>query len=650
MKKYSFVSLLLGAVMACMSISVSASGPKREMRATWFTTVANIDWPTTTGATAQKQEMIQMLDSIQSLKMNAVFFHVRPCADAFYNSAYEPWSSYLKVNRGTYPGYDPLQFCIDQCHKRGLACHAWMNPYRYSNRQGDGWSGSNDTPLNYENTHPEWLLYYSSNIVLDPGLPEVRQRIKDVVGDLLSKYDVDGIIFDDYFYPYGGTTNQDSVSQRLYKPEGMNVHDWRRQNVNKMVADVYDTIQAVKPWVTFGISPFGIWTTNYTVAQQEGVSLPANITGGNMYQEIYCDPVAWLKEGTIDYISPQLYWKIGGAQDYTVLSKWWGRLADRFGKQFYSSMAVYRYAEKNNANKDFTVEELQNQAQLNRKAVTDNAPGAVFYNTKAWVYDKPFRKAFAKEEFEFYALPPAINWKPTAERTMVTNLQADGQTVTWEHADSDVHFAVYAVPNAFRNRVGIFSKSDVLLGVTYSKSFTLPEGITTGAYKIGVSVLDRYNNEYSLRILGEAEAEQQATTLQEPKNGAMRKLPITFSWDIVLQADCYIIQIARDPDFEDIVLAHETTDVSFITTQRQLFNYLPLGTYYWRVKTRKANANDVWSEARMFELSLTDDIEQTTAQRKLQGVYSPLGIYMGTETDKLQSGLYIVNGQKQLIQ
>ena len=366
---FSFAAGVL--LLFLISTPAEASGPKREMRATWFTTVANIDWPTTTGASAQKKEMLQMLDSIQSLKMNVVLFHVRPCADAFYKSAYEPWSSYLKVGRGTNPGYDPLQFCIDECHKRGLACHAWMNPYRYSDRNGNDWTGSNDTELNYSHTHPEWLLTYKSSIVLDPGLPEVRQRIKDVVGDLLSKYDVDGIIFDDYFYPYGGTTNQDDATAAKYKPEGMNVHDWRRDNVNKMVQDVYDTIQAVKPWVTFGISPFGIWTTNYTVAAKEGVTLPSGITGGNMYQEIYCDPVAWLKAGSIDYISPQLYWKIGGGQDYKLLSKWWGRLADRFGKHFYSSMAIYRYHDEG----AFTVSELQNQAQLNRTAVTDNAPG-----------------------------------------------------------------------------------------------------------------------------------------------------------------------------------------------------------------------------------------------------------------------------------
>lgn len=588
-----------------------------------------------------------MLDSIQSLKLNAVFFHIRPCADALYNSAYEPWSSFMKVSRGTYPGFDPLQFCIEECHKRGIECHAWMNPYRYS-RTGASWTGSNDTPLNYENTHPDWLLYYSNNIVLDPGLPEVKQRIKDVVGDVLSKYDIDGIIFDDYFYPYGGTTNQDSASVRKYKPADMNVHDWRRDNVNQMVKAVYDTIQAVKPWVTFGISPFGIWTTNYTVANQEGISLPPNISGGNMYQEIYCDPVAWLKAGTVDYISPQLYWKIGGGQDYSVLSKWWGRLTDTFGKQFYSSMAVYKYHEKSDA--AYTVSELQNQTDLNRVAVYDNAPGSVFYNTLAWVFDSKFRKAFRKEQFATYALPPAINWKPAPERTMVTDLAANGQTVTWNHADADVHFAVYAVPNNFRNRIGIFSKGEMLLGITYSKSFTLPAGVSSDTHKIAVSVLDGYNNEYALRVLGEPEAEQQAATLLTPAEGGKRKVPFTFTWDLVPQADCYLFQLARDANFEDIILTHETIDPSFTTSSRHIIAALPLGTYYWRVKTRKANTNDVWSAPRTVEIALEDSIEDaldmTTAQPLRQGVYSLLGVYMGDDVESLDGGLYIVNGQK----
>lgn len=649
LEKHSFVQHLVWVtVLLLIPGWLGAQNPKREMRATWLTTVNNIDWPTSQSAASQQKEMIRMLDSIQALKLNTVFFQVRPCADALYNSAYEPWSSFMQVPRGTAPSYDPLQFVIDECHKRGLACHAWMNPYRYS-RTGARWTGTNDTPLNYEHTHPDWLLYFSGNIVLDPGLPEVKQRVKEVVGDLLSKYEVDGIIFDDYFYPYGGTTNQDSVSQRLYKPAGMKVDDWRRDNVNQMVQAVYDTIQAVKPWVTFGISPFGIWTTSYTVAQKEGITLPSNITGGNMYQEIYCDPVAWLKDGSVDYISPQLYWKTGGAQDYKILSKWWGQLVDRFGKHFYSSMAIYKYSEHSDA--AYTVAELENQTLLNRAAVTDNAPGAVFYNTKGWVYDKSFRNAFRANEFKCMALQPAINWKPAPDHNMVTNLQVNGHTLSWECADEGVHFAIYAVPNGFRNRIGVFSKGDALLAISYDTHFELPADMPVSAYKIAVSVLDGYNNEFSLRVLGETERTSEPTTLLSPGQGDVRKLPLTFAWQQVPQADSYVLQVARDADFQDIVLAQETTETSFSSDARVYFRYMPLGTYYWRVRTRLANANDVWSAPRSFRLDTYDDLEDITIlqPQSKAGVYSILGIYLGTSTDNLPKGIYIVNGQKVIL-
>ncbi|MDR1381567.1 MAG: family 10 glycosylhydrolase, partial [Tannerella sp.] len=424
MKKYY---LVISALLFTY-IYVASQPPKREMRATWIATVGSIDWPKQTSAASQQDEMRKMLDSIQALNLNTVFFQVRSRCDAMYNSAYEPWSSDLKIARGATPAYDPLAFALEECHKRGLECHAWLNPYRYNNI-GAGWTGSNNSPLNYENTHPDWLLWYSSNVVLDPARPEVRQQIKNVVGDIVSKYDnLDGIVFDDYFYPYGGTTNQDAASQSQYLGAwqaghpGKTVHDWRRDNVNRMIADVYDTIQAVRPYITFGVSPFGIWTTTASVAAAEGITLPSGITGGNMYQEIYCDPVAWLKEGTVDYISPQLYWKIGGAQDYNTLCTWWANLANRFGIQFYSSMALYRYAEDNPSNVGYyqNVTEFKNQTLKNRSASNDNAPGSVFYNTNAWVYNTNLRSEFRAAIFQYPALTPAIHWKPAAEQEPVS--------------------------------------------------------------------------------------------------------------------------------------------------------------------------------------------------------------------------------------
>lgn len=594
-------------------VSALVANPKREMRATWLTTVANIDWPKsyTKDVETQQKELISLLDACVKFNMNTVLFHIRPACDALYKSDYEPWSSYLNNGRGVDPGWDPLQFCIDECHKRGMACHGWINPYRYNKRGGYDWTGNDDTTkLNYKYSHPEWLLYYKNDIILDPALPEVRQQIKNVVGDIINKYDIDGILMDDYFYPYGGTSNQDAESVSKYKPADMTVGDWRRWNVNQMVKAVYDTIQAVKPWVTFGVSPFGIWTTDSSVASKRGIRLPYNITGGNMYAEIYCDPVAWLEEGTVDYISPQLYWKIGGGQDYKKLSKWWGDICNRFGKHFYSSMALYKYESG-----DFSATEIRNQLVLNR-TVKDNAPGAVFYNTRAWSGSSKLRVNVTKEGAEFHdlALPPAINWKPAKERTMVENLSLNGQVLSWTHAEADeLHYAIYAIPNDSIGLSSVYSRGDMLVGVSYQTEFELPAEVTVSTHQIAVSVLDKYNNEYALRILNQALNQPKATTLLFPTDEALKKLPFTFHWEEVENADSYIIQFAKDEEMTQIVMAQEVTTTSFDTELRLSLEYLPLGDYYWRVKTRIPNAGDTWSKVHKVTLSLEDNVENVHA-------------------------------------
>jgi len=650
------VALLLGVS------ALSAQTPKREMRATWIAVVNQIDWPKVNGAEAQKSRMIQILDSVKALNMNAIFFHVRMRCDAVYNSAYEPWSSDLSVARGTNPGYDPLAFTIEECHKRGIECHAWLNPYRY-NINGSGWTGSNNHPLNYENTHPEWLLWYSNNVVCDPALSEVRMRIKSIVGDILSKYEeVDGIIFDDYFYPYGGTTDQDAASVAKYKPANMDVHDWRRDNVNRMIADVYDTIQAVRPWVAFGVSPFGIWTTNTSVAAKEGVPLPPGITGGNMYQEIYCDPVAWLKAGTVDYISPQLYWKTGGGQDYNTLCPWWANLANRFGVHFYSSMANYKYNEQTDP--AYTIQELASQSLRNRTSSKDDAPGSVFYNLLAWfdhsspLKHREFRNYFRANVYQKPALTPAISWKPANDQGLVTFNSPVGSTISWTYNETtdNVRFAVYAVPLAQANTPGVYSKSENLLGVAYNKQYTLPNGISTSSHRIAVSVLDRYGNEFAPRTMGGSLATSEPAQPNFPNDLAAVRLPVTFRWNAVTGADCYVWQLATDAGFTKIVCTRETADPQF-NTSVQLNIKEDNKTYYWRVRTRKANARDVWSETRRVILSdgtglspvssatLKADIydnnliiETAVAGPAVIRIYSPSGQLQSTTEHRLQSG------------
>jgi len=531
-----------------------AQPPKREMRAGWLATVYRIDWPTTpmTSVTpanivAQKAEFVSILDSVKAANMNAVLFQIRPETDAFYNSAYEPWSAHLGGTRGIYPGYDPLAFAIEEAHKRGIELHAWLNPYRYETSAGK-YTG---LPGDYKTAHPEWILDYAKYtngvkttdgvVILDPGNPNVRKLIKNVVGDILSKYDIDGIIFDDYFYAYAGTNSTlDSYSQGLYKPSNMTLSNWRRDNVNKMVADVYDTIQMVKPYVNFGVSPFGIWTTQTAVATAQGLTLPAGITGSNMYEQIYCDPVAWMKQDKVDYISPQLYWTTTSTgQDYKKLCPWWSDVANKYSKYFYSSMSMtaltstYKapqyspaipYAEipenlhelklytkagglltglskteqRVAASVNFDDAEVGLQIDWNRNSTKNNAPGSVLYSIKNLWTKGNFTKYLREQKFTKPALVPALHWKSHPKLSSPENVKLNSLTLNWDFANENVRFAIYAIPNGLINDSTVFKTSQYLLGLSYSTSFDLTKYSTLlSTCQFAVSVVDRFGNEFS---------------------------------------------------------------------------------------------------------------------------------------------------------
>ncbi len=668
MKKYLF----LVATAIVLIPSLFAQSPKREMRAAWMATVWRIDWPSnviyTTGNVSQinqqKTAMIRYLDSIQVANMNTVFFQVRSRSDAMYNSSYEPWSSDLVATRGMEPGYDPLAFAIEEAHKRGIELHAWLNPYRYETTDNQ-FVG----PEDYRTTNPEWLLDYSNGYaILNPGLPEVKQRITDVVQEIVTNYDVDGIVFDDYFYAYGGTpTDLDLATQQLYKPATMNVHDWRRKNVNDMILSVYTMIQQVKPYVTFGVSPFGIWTTNQTVAQNEGVPLPPGITGGNMYQEIYCDPIAWLKQGSVDYISPQLYWPTTSTgQDYDILAPWWADVALRFGKHFYSSntlsgMAAYtptrsanvKHTEANipeNTNAfefrneliptetlspfekqmllstgevkftnvtetgtinylqpamstratGLTAEEIGLQIIRNRLSAKDDAPGSVFYSIKG-LYTSGFTTYLRNFIFTHKSLQPAINWKPTQNYGMVDNISVTGTTLAWDEVDPNVRYTVYAIPNSRVTDVSVFQTSEFLKGISYSPTFDVT-GIDASQYTFGVAVLDRYGNEFPVRLQNQPITPTPSATLISPDNNAeiVFGTPhnVLFNWSEVTGVYAYFLEVDTSATFESIIFSRELTETSFSSDS---FSELTDGvTYYWRVRTRMAGSVDGLSEVRSF--------------------------------------------------
>lgn len=639
---------IIVVVLVCVLQMVVGQSPKRELRSTWLTTVWRLDWPSVTvpaptGANEaerlaaiqqQKNEFIGILNSLKAANMNAAFFQVRSMCDAMYQSSYEPWSAYVSSVRGANPGYDPLAFAIEEAHKRGIELHAWLNPYRYSTSS----STHGELPTDYYNTHRDWLLAYDSYLkILNPGYPQVVTQIKKVVGEIVNNYDVDGIVFDDYFYAYGGTSAVlDSAAQRLYKPAGKNVNDWRRENVNRMIKAVYDTIQSVKPYVTFGVSPFGTWTTDVSVAESRGIMLPSGVGAtGNMYAEIYCDPIAWLQEGSVDYVSPQLYWTTYSSYPYGKLAPWWSDISNRFGKHFYSSHSISALTAASGAPvskiiklaseevdikslstlellaikqktlsksmrapqaSNFAPSEVGLQVDFNRTSDVNDAPGSVFYATDKLINTSGFISYLNQNVFTRPAITPAIGWKPSEDQTLVENMSLTGQTLSWSYNKNNVRYAIYAIPNANRNDEAVFANSKYLLGMAYNKEFEMPAAVNSSTHKIGVSVVDRYGNESSVRVLGETLSTAQSAVLQFPAENTHVLLPCVFSWSKVEGADSYIWQLARDAQFTDLVCSRETVSPQFFSgLQTNLKDNIQ---YYWRVKTRKANAVSVWSQVR----------------------------------------------------
>lgn len=502
---------------------VSAQSPKRELRATWIASVSRIDWPKSTNSNTQKQELIAILDKLEMANMNTAYLQVRPMCDAFYKSKYEPWSQYLTGTRGKDPGYDPLAFAIEEAHKRGIELHAWLNPYRYES--GAANHGADDY---VRKNHPEWLLKYANLTILDPSNPEVNQYIINVVEDIISNYNVDGVIFDDYFYPYEGTTNQDAYSQNLYKPVEKNVGDWRRENVNKTMADIYKMIQQTKSTVKFGIGPFGIWGGTPTLAAQYGVDYINTSGGTSAYDKIYCDALAWMKEKSIDYISPQCYWPSSNTAQwgYSTLVPWWSKVAKKYDRHFYSSMRISTmgtatrnsaemklvYAEYNITAEDLdgfsqleraitstkakSTDECGYEVDLNRSTDMLNAPGHVFFNTTQF-FSYGLHSYLKNEKFTQPALTPLLTWKTAKPFPLMSDVKLEGNTFSWsvETLTTD-RFAIYLVPNAEAENPEAYKTSAYLKKITWNKSLDMSQYMTLMAtHKLAVSIVDAHGNE-----------------------------------------------------------------------------------------------------------------------------------------------------------
>lgn len=371
MKIFSSCFLLLAS---CFLPVALFSQTKSEFRGVWVATVDNIDWPSrgNFNSDSQKVEFIKLLNTHQQNGLNALIVQVRPVTDAFYPSQYEPWSEFLTGTQGQppMPYYDPLEFMIAETHKRGMEFHAWMNPYRAVFNIGR----SSVAPNHITKIHPEWFLTYGDKKYFDPGNKEVQQYLTNVVKDVVSRYAVDAIHFDDYFYPYRipGKEFPDQASYKQYG-NGLGKDDWRRSNTDSIISMLSAVIKKENPKCQFGISPFGVWRN----VDKDPDGSKTNGAQTN-YDDLYADILLWLRKDWIDYVAPQLYWEFGHRiAPYEILLDWWGK--HTYGKNCYIGLGIYR-ANSNTAWKDIT--QLPRMIEALRN--TPNIQGMVFFSSKTF--------------------------------------------------------------------------------------------------------------------------------------------------------------------------------------------------------------------------------------------------------------------------
>ncbi|MEW2360249.1 family 10 glycosylhydrolase [Spirillospora sp. NPDC029432] len=427
-----------GAKAECPAVKAPGDSRHRQLRGMWIATVGGIDWPKGKTEKGQKDDYRRLLDTAQAMNLNAVFVQIRPNSDAFYPSPYEPWSQWITGTPGKDPGYDVLGFMLKEAHARGLEFHAWFNPYRIS-RQADLNKLAPNSPAR---KHPDWVRKYGKGLWYDPGLPQVRELATNAVMDVVRKYDIDAVHFDDYFYPYpeGGAEYPDQATYKTYG-QGLSKADWRRRNVDTLVRDLSGAIHKAKPHVRFGISPFGVWrnTRNDRAGSPTDGALQS-------YDDQYADTRKWIKEGWIDYVTPQLYWTIGDRPaDYAKLVDWWARQVEGTDVELTIGQAAYRVGESGPWKK---AGELSRHLDLNKRHPA--VRGDVYFSAASLAGNKlRFAERLRKDHYGRPAIPPVVRGRGGKAPTPVQGVQAkagdDGVKIQWRPAKDADAYAVYRV-------------------------------------------------------------------------------------------------------------------------------------------------------------------------------------------------------------
>lgn len=483
-----FLLLMAGGVFA--QVQTGSAYPKREFRAAWIQSVNGQfrGMPTE----KLKQNLIGQLNSLQKAGINAIIFQVRPEADALYASRLEPWSRFLTGVQGKAPEpyWDPMQFMIDECHKRGMEFHAWINPYRTKTTLK-----SELAPNHVYNIHPEWFVTYGDQLYFDPALPESRRHICMVVSDIVSRYDVDAIHMDDYFYPYPikGKDFPDDASFAGFGGGFSNKGDWRRSNVNVLIKKLHETIREIKPWVKFGVSPFGIYRN------ESSDPLGSKTKGLQNYDDLYADVLLWAREGWIDYNIPQIYWHIGHpVADYETLVKWWARNTEN--RPLFIGQSVMNTVQ-NADPKNPSINQLPRKMALQRAYQTIG--GSCQWSASAVVENVgKYRDALIAEYHKYPALPPVFdfmdNEAPAKVRKMKPVWTEDGYILFWtapkykEEMNRAVQYVVYRFND--KEKVNIDDPSHIV-AITRDNFYKLPYEDGKTKYRYVVTALDRLHNE-----------------------------------------------------------------------------------------------------------------------------------------------------------
>jgi uncharacterized lipoprotein YddW (UPF0748 family) len=500
---YSFPKIVVLAVFTLLlHLSAQAQpSPKREFRGVWIATVANIDWPSQKGLSpvVQMDEFKYILDEHQKSGINAVIVQVRPTTDALYRSQKELWSHWLTGKQGESPNppYDPLAFQIEEAHKRGMEFHAWFNPYRATHDT----VRANISKDHITRKKPEWFIQYGGKYYFKPGLPEVRQYIIGVIMDVVRNYDVDAIHFDDYFYPYPTKDAfPDDEDFANYGANFTNKDDWRRYNVDEVIRVLSDSIKKEKPYVKFGISPFGIWR-NKTELEPRGSDSKGGITN---YDHLYADIRGWLEKGWIDYNVPQIYFHLGHPNaDYGKLLDWWSK--NSFGKHLYIGQGPYKINNDRVYKQWSDPLETGRQIRLNRQ--TPNVQGSVYFSSRS-VMDNPngIQDSLRQLYYKNLALLPTMPWLDSIAPNTPTELKVinttDAVALCWnapaKAADGNLarYYVVYRVPQG--QTINLENPAHMLAIHNGGTTYTDTSAQAGQRYTYAVTAVDRLHNESKL--------------------------------------------------------------------------------------------------------------------------------------------------------